>query len=277
MARRIIAEQILKYVLIGLFLIWSILPIFWMLLTSFKTHITALIPSFNFRVEDIIKNYSDALFVHFGGYIRLLVNSAIISSAATLIAIAIGVPAAYGFSRFNFRHKSTVAFWILSQRMIPPVAFVYPIYLMIMTLGLLDNLGGLMIPYVFMLLPFIIWMMISFFDAIPTELEEAFMVDGYSRFQAFVKVILPLTLPGLVASALFSVVLTWNEFLIALFVVSVRSKTAPIAAAGLVSAEKGIEWNTAATVGVLTIIPVLIFAVIVQKYLVRGLTLGAVK
>jgi len=269
--------KLLRYVVLILLLVWTLGPIVWMVITSFKSHITSLTPSLNINLEDIVKNYSDVLLVRFGGYWRLLYNSALVGTVSTLIALGIGIPAAYGFSRFNFRRKSDISFYILSQRMIPPVAFVYPIYLMIIRLSMIDTLPGLVIPYVFMLLPFIVWMMIGFFDTIPSELEEAFIVDGYSRFQAFLRVILPLTLPGILAAALFSVILSWNEFMIALFVVGSGMKTAPIAAAGLVSAEKGIEWNTAATVGVLTILPVLVFAIFVQKYLVRGLTLGAVK
>jgi multiple sugar transport system permease protein len=269
--------KIIRYIILIILLVWTLGPIIWMLITSFKSHITALTPSLSFNLDDIVKNYSNVLFLRFGGYWRLLLNSALAGTISTLIALGIGIPAAYGFSRFNFRGKSNIAFYILSQRMIPPIAFVYPIYLTIVRLGMIDTLPGLLIPYVFMLLPFIIWMMIGFFDTIPTEIEEAYIVDGHSRFQAFLRVIMPLTLPGIIASALFSVILSWNEFLIALFVISSGMKTAPIAAAGLVSAEKGIEWNTAATVGVLTILPVLVFAIFVQKYLARGLTLGAVK
>ncbi|MCL5073281.1 MAG: carbohydrate ABC transporter permease, partial [Actinobacteria bacterium] len=137
---------------------------------------------------------------------------------------------------------------------------------------------GLVIPYVSMNLPFIIWLMIGFFQEIPSEIEEAAMIDGSSRIGAFFRISIPLAKPGLIAASIFVVILNWNEFLMALFITSTyKSKTAPVAASGLLAAQRAIEWNTMATVGVVTILPILIFSIIIQRHLVRGLTLGAVK
>lgn len=275
-----IIKNIFTYLILIFMAFSSILPIIWMLMASFKSKAETLIfpPSLKFNLVNIIENYNSTLFSKFGGFWRLLLNSTIVCVLATVIALILGTLAAYGFARFKFRGKKNLAFWILSIRFFPVVAMVIPVFLTMKYIHLIDTYIGLVIPYVSMGLPFVVWLMIGFFQEIPYEIEESAMIDGSSRIGAFFRISIPLAKPGLIAASIFTAIINWNEFLMALFITSTyKSKTAPVAASGLLAAERGIEWNTMATVGIVTILPILIFSLIIQKHLVRGLTLGAVK
>ena len=153
-----------------------------------------------------------------------------------------------------------------------------PVMLMMRFIGLDDSLPGLVIPYVAFSLPLVVWILIGFFDEIPRELDDAAMVDGCTRFGVLNRVMLPLVRPGLIVAAIFAAIFIWNEFLVGLYIVNSQAlKTIPLGAAGLISAERPIDWNIAATVGVVTIIPIFIFSLFIQRYIVRGITAGAVK
>jgi multiple sugar transport system permease protein len=197
---------------------------------------------------------------------------------ATVVALVIGTPAAYAFSRLSFRASEGLANWILSMRFMPPIAVAIPLFLMVKGIGLQDTYAGLVLPYVAFSLPLVVWIMIGFFDEIPREIDDAALIDGCSRFGVLWRVLLPLVRPGLVTAALFGAIFIWNEFLVALYVVDSRDRqTISLGAATLVSAQRPIDWNIAAAVGVVTVIPIFIFSLLVQRYIVRGLTVGAVK
>ena len=205
-------------------------------------------------------------------------NSVIVVGLATLIALIIGTPAAYAFSRLRFRGDEGLANWILSMRFMPPIAVAIPLFLMVKGIGLQDTYPGLILPYVAFSLPLVVWIMIGFFDEIPREIDDAALIDGCSRLGVLWRVMLPLVRPGLVTAALFGAIFIWNEFLVALYVINSRDyQTISLGAATLVSAQRPIDWNIAAAVGVVTVIPILIFSLLVQRYIVRGLTAGAVK
>ena len=205
-------------------------------------------------------------------------NSVIVVGAATIIALIIGTPAAYAFSRLRFRGEDNLVNTILSMRFMPPIAVAIPLYLMVKGIGLQDSYPGLILPYVAFSLPLIIWILIGFFDEVPRELDDAAMVDGCTRLGVLWRVMLPVMRPGLVTAALFAAIFIWNEFLVALYVIDSRAyQTISLGAATLVSAQRPIDWNIAAAVGVVTVIPILIFSLLVQRYIVRGLTAGAVK
>ena len=205
-------------------------------------------------------------------------NSIIITGVSTVFALVLGVPAGYAFSRLRFRGSETWASTILSFRFMPPVAVAIPIFLLIQHLGLTNSHLGLILPYIAFSLPLVIWIMIGFFDEIPIEIDEAAMMDGLTRPQVLFKVLLPLARPGMVVSATFGLIFIWNEFLLGLYVINSSEKeTIPIAAASLLTVESPIDWNIAAAVGVLTVIPILFFTIVVQRYIVRGLTAGAVR
>jgi len=272
-------DQIVTYaVLVGI-LVLVATPFIFMVLTSLKTNLDTLEVPPNLHIfnwETIKSNYTEVLRGRsFVAYTR---NSVVIVFGSTLIAMLLGTPAAYGFSRFSFRGSSDLAFWILSNRFMPIIAVVIPISRMMAALGTLDTYQGLIIPYVALEIPLVVWIMRAFFDDISNEIDEAAMADGCGRWGALARVILPLAAPGLVTTAIFSAIFTWNEFLLGLFIVTTAaSQTVPVGAAGLLTMDRAIEWNVTATVGVVTIVPVLVFSLLVQRHIVRGLTAGAVK
>jgi multiple sugar transport system permease protein len=205
-------------------------------------------------------------------------NSIIVVGIATIIALIVGTPAAYAFSRLRFRGRETWASTVLSFRFMPGVAVAIPIFLMISFIGFQNSFPGLILPYIAFTLPLVIWIMIGFFDEVPIEIDDAARVDGCSRLGTLVRVLLPLVRSGLVVAAIFGAIFVWNEFLVALFVINSRSlNTITLGAATLVSADRPIDWNIAAAVGIVTTIPIFIFSLFIQRYIVRGITAGAVK
>ena len=242
-------------------------------MTSLKTRVDTINPAV-WLFKPTLENYQaifqkrDLLF-----YIK---NSMIIVFFTTIISLALGTMAAYGFARFQFQRKEDLALWILSLRMLPPMAVIIPFFLMGRFLHLLDKHIFLIIVYLSFNIPFTIWMMRGFVEDIPKELEESAWVDGCSRFQSLIKIVFPLTLPGLVATAIFCVIQSWNEFALAFFLTSFNSRTVPTTVTFFLTV-MGIIWGEMAAVGVVATIPILIFAILVQKYLIRGLTFGALK
>lgn len=233
-------------------------------------------PTLNFSWAQITKNYSEVLFSQ--GMLSFTLNSIIVVGLSTLIALIIGTPAAYAFSRLKFAGSERMASTILSMRFMPPIAVAIPLFLTVKAIGLTNSYAGLILPYVSFSLPLVVWILIGFFDEVPQEIDEAAMIDGATRIQTLWRVILPIVRPGMVTAALFGALFTWNEFLIALYVIDSRAlQTISLGAATLVSAQRPIDWNIAATVGVVTVVPILIFSLFIQRYIVRGLTAGAVK
>ena len=204
-------------------------------------------------------------------------NTAITSFGATLLAIILGTPAAYGLARLRFGGRAALASWILSTRLMPPIAVIMPIFLMFRTIGMLNNIGSLIILYTAFNLPFVIWMMLNFFRELPIEIEEAARIDGATRFDVFWRVALPLARPGLASTAIFCVIFSWNEFLFALILNNTpQSQTLSVAMALFVS-EKGIQWGPMAALALTSSLPIMVFILLMRNQLARGLTLGAVK
>lgn len=275
-ARRV--ERALAYLLLIAIAIAGFAPFVILAIISFKTRIQVLEvpPSLNFKIETIVKNYEDVIFDR--GFLRYTINSILITAATVLITLVLATPAAYAFSRLRFRGRDRLATTILSLRFMPPVAIAIPVLLMMRTINLDDTYPGLILPYVAFSLPLAIWILIGFFDEVPRELDDAALVDGCSRVGVLWRVMLPLVRPGLIVAAIFSAIFIWNEFLVGLYVVNSQTlKTIPLGAAGLISAQRPIDWNVAATVGVVTIIPIFIFSLFIQRYIARGITAGAVR
>jgi len=248
-----------------------------MIITSLKTQVEVFAaPPTLYPQRPILANYVN-LFMHrnLGAY---LLNSVIIVTCSVSLAMATGSLAAYALARLQLgKVKERISFWMLAARMIPPVAIVVPIFLMLQHLGLINKYPGLILVYTAMNLPFVVWMMRSFFQEIPIDLEEAAMVDGATRFRSFRDIILPLAAPGLVATAIFSVIVTYNEFFFALILTSTpAAATLPVGTAALIGKTQTLFGEMAAA-GVVATIPLIVFALLVQRHLVRGLTLGAVK
>jgi multiple sugar transport system permease protein len=270
--------RIVSYVVLVLIALVGLLPFVYLLIISFKSRLDVLTvpPSLHFHWSDISTNYHTV--IHDKHFPTFIVNSIVVTGISTLIALVLGVPAAYAFSRMKFRGSDTWASTILSFRFMPPVAVAIPIYLLIRQLGFLNSSIGLILPYVAFTLPLVVWIMIGFFDEIPREIDDAALVDGCTRSSVLFRVMLPLVRPGIFVAATFGVIFIWNEFLVGLYIINSQDReTIPIAASALLTVESPIDWNQAATVGVLTLIPILVFAALAQRYIVRGITAGAVK
>ena len=272
------AERAVAYAVMVLIAIVGIAPFAVLFLISTRTRLGVLQvpPPLTFELETFLANYQGVITDRF--FLDYTINSGIVTGASTLLALVIGVPAAYAFSRLRFRARDQWASTILSFRFMPPVAVAIPIFLVIRNLGLGDSYLGLMLPYIAFTLPLVIWMLIGFFDEVPREIDDAALVDGCSRLQVLTKVMLPLVRPGMLVAAIFGVIFIWNEVLVGVYVISSEDiKTIPVGAASLISAQRPLDWNVAATVGVVTILPIFIFSLFVQRYILRGVTAGAIK
>jgi ABC-type glycerol-3-phosphate transport system permease component len=256
---------------------FGLFPFYIMITTSLKTDQQAFAWPPVWIFEPTFHSYYNALFV-FGGrsvdvYLR---NSVLVTLASTVLAVLLGAMAAYGLARFRFRGNRDIAFYILSTRFAPPVGFIVPIYLMVQRSGLLDNPIALIIVYTSMNLSFVTWIMRGFFIEIPLEIEEAALVDGYTRWQIFLRVALPLVRPGLAATAILSAIFSWNEFLFASIIAPGDSATIPVYLSAF-SASMNIDWGEYMAVGTMAVMPIMIFTLLLQRHLVRGLTFGAVR
>jgi multiple sugar transport system permease protein len=211
-----------------------------------------------------------------GQFHRAFGNSTVVSLISTVFSLVLGVPAAYSLSRARFGGESQIALWVLATRMAPPIAFTIPFFLAYRHLGWLDTLHGLILIYLTFNLSLVVWMMRTFFDSIPRVLDEAALVDGAGVWETFYQVILPLSAPGLAATAIFCFLLSWNDFFFALILTRTRAMTAPVAVVNFMNYE-GWQWGRIAAGGTLVMLPVVVFSMLVRNYMVRGLTAGAVK
>jgi multiple sugar transport system permease protein len=266
-----------RVILIALALIITLLPVYWMVNTSLKTQVEVFTsPPTLWPERPVLENYVN-LFVrrHLGAY---LLNSLIIVGSAVLLSLVVGSLAAYSLARFGKTGlQEKVNFWVLAPRMIPPVALVVPMFLILQQLGLINKKLGLILVYTAFNLPFVALMMRSFFQEIPADLEEAAMVDGASRLRSIREIVLPLASPGLVATSIFSLIVTFNEFFFALILTSTpAAATLPVGTAALIGKTQTLYGEMAAA-GVVAAVPLVAFALLVQRHLVRGLTMGAVK
>ncbi len=270
------SKTVFKYLALIIIIIWSLFPVYWMLNNSFKSRVEqfSTVPTF-FPHQLTFENYK-ILFSNLN-FDKVIANSLIVSLISTLIAVLIGALAAYSLSRFIFKGKRMLMIWILLTRIFPPVAFVIPLYNIMKNFGLLNTRIALILAYIVFNLPFAIWMLINFFNEIPIEIEESSMVDGATPFQTFSKIVLPLVLPGLAATAIFTFIMSWNEFMYAMiFIQSPQLITVPVALSGMIT-EYLVLWGPMSAGGILSVIPILIFVILMQDYLIKGLTLGAVK
>ncbi len=257
-------------------LVWTLFPIYWTLASGLKsgaqlyTH-----PPTYFPIPPTLANFQQVFVTR--ALLKFMRNSLIVAAISTPLSVFVGALAAYSLARFRFRGRGLLMFLVLAVRMLPALIIALPMFLIFTRIGLVDNLFALAIVYVAFNLPFNIWLLAGFFAEVPKELEEAAVVDGCSRWQAFVKVLVPLTAPGLVAAAILSAIFSWNEFAYALILTNTPdAQTLPIAMAGL-QTDRGTAFGEIGAIGTVAVLPVLAFGLYVQKYLARGLTAGAVK
>lgn len=204
-------------------------------------------------------------------------NSVIIGFGSTALSIFLGTLAAYGFSRFRVPLKDDLLFFILSTRMMPPIAVAIPIYLMYRELGLSDTHLGMILLYTAVNMSLAVWLLKGFIDEIPREYEEAALIDGYTRFQAFRKVVLPQATTGIVATAIFCLIFAWNEYAFAVLLTSGNAQTAPPFIPTILAVGGGIDWPAVAAAATLFLLPVMVFTIFLRKHLLRGITFGAVR
>jgi multiple sugar transport system permease protein len=268
--------------LLALLAVAMLFPVVWMLETSLKDgRDIYAVPAKIIGFDVTLDHYKD-VFVQRGGsgasdLAVSFKNSVLVAGFSTLLATLLGVPAAWAYSRFTLKASKDQLFFILSTRFMPPVVVVIPIFLMYRDLDLIDTKLGLILIYAAFNLPFTIWMMKGFVDEVPAEYEDAAMLDGYSRFEAFWRFTLPLLVPGIAATAVFALIFSWNEFVFSIFLTSSESaRTAPPAIAGLVGGTT-IDWGLVAASAMVFAAPVLLFAFLVRRHLVAGVTLGAVR
>ncbi len=264
----------------------SLAPIVWMLITAFKhpADTTALPPRilpgiaapenslwFRFTLSNFARVLSDI------DTMRFFFNSVFVSVCSTALSVAAGTCAGYGFSRFPFRGSKHALFFVLSTRMLPPLALAVPISFMYSRLGLIDTRFGLILLYTCFNLSFCTWMMKMVLDEIPRAYEEAAMLDGHSRVEAFRRVVLPAAMPGLYATGVFSLLSSWNEYAFALTLTSTDAVTMPVRIHAIIGDNSITPWGPLAAASVLFLLPMAVFGLVMRRHLVRGVTFGAVK
>jgi multiple sugar transport system permease protein len=289
------ALHVLGRVLIyGVLILWAIIclfPIYWTVTTSFKVAADVMrghmLPWIDFRPgwlgwrslglsPETIFQVSTVR----DEFLKRFANSVITSLSASALAVALGSLAAYGLSRFSYRfgfmRNSDISFFFLSQLILPPVVLALPFLVLYKELALLDTRIGIILIYTLMVMPIVIWIMRDQFGAIPIELEEAALVDGLSVWGAFLRIVLPIALPGMVAAFILSLVLCWNEYFFAALLTSTDAKTLPVMVASQTGSQ-GINWWAMAALSTAAIAPLVIVGVLLERYIIKGMTAGAVK
>lgn len=275
MKKKSTLEKVALNVAIILVIIFFLMPLYWLFTTAFKfgREAFAIPPKWIFfdftlrNFEEVLKNTQ---------VFRFLTNSIIISAGATIFSLLLGVPAGYAIARSKSALIQSSSYFFLLLLMIPPIAMLIPFYLIMRDLRLLGTYAAVIIIDTIFDASFVVWMMRSYFKDVPQEMEEAALVDGASHFQAFLKVALPLSLPGIVASALYCIIFSWNDFLFALMLTSPKTKTMPLGILASFSASE-INWGIMAVMSIFAIIPAVIIALFLNRHFVQGLTMGAAK
>ncbi len=255
---------------------YSLFPFFWMVVTSVKTEreVHTVPPTF-FPQEYTSDNYHN-VFVK-SNIPRYFVNSLVIATGATLLALALAILSGYGFARFQFRGRSFLLNGILSSQMIPAAAMMVPLFLTLRAFGLVNTYLGLILVYLVFTIPLSVWMMTNYFYSISPSIEEAATIDGCSRFQSLLHIILPVSIPGIVATGIYNFITSWNEFIFALvFATDKKVMTLPIGLAEFVF-EFTVDWGGLMAASVLMTLPIVTIFFVLQRYFISGLTAGATK
>ena len=250
-------------------------PIYWLFLMAFKSADEVYaVPPVYFPADPSFGSFA-SLFRGASYDAQTLINSLIIATTTTIIAMVLGTMCAYSMARFR-TGGSNFAIWIMSQRMLPPIAIVFPLFLAFAFVDVLDTFPSIIVVYVAFNLPFVIWMMRGYIEDVPVAIEESALVDGCTRWQALYKVIVPMSRAGIFATAVFTFLFTWNEFVFALVLTNNHIVTYPVQVTGYFAAQQT-YWNSVGAMSILGTIPVFFAVVFFQRYLVRGISMGAIK
>lgn len=271
---RKITKYTIIYIAAALIVVWSVLPILWMALSSLKvnTSMFTFPPQFIFKPE--IGTYA-YMFTE-AGFGKFLINSLVASIISTIVSIILGAFGGYALARGNFKHKKDISFWFISTRMAPIPAVVLPLYLMFSKFHLIGTMSGLVFAYTTFNLPFSLWMMMVFFADVPVAIEESARIDGCTKLQSFFHISLPSVSPGLASTSVLCLMFSWNDYIYASSLTNASTQTVPVAASLLVT-QTGIAWGQAMATGTIIVLPMLILGFIVRKNLAKGFSMGAVK
>jgi len=254
--------------------VWAF-PVLWALLTSFKTERDVLAYPPTVIFEPTLRNYHDVLFGP-ASLLPNLLSSVIVAGVSTLLTLLLAVPAAYALARLEFPGKRTSGFYVLATQMLPPVGLIIPYYLVLQKVGGLDTYAGLILIYLTFSLPFAIWLMVSYFEDVPREMEEAALLDRAGRLRALWYVILPQVRGGIAVTTIFVFLNAWNEFLFAVVLGGNRVRPVTVAMFNFISVEQTL-WAKLAAGAMLAMAPVILLGLLAQRHIVKGLTVGAVK
>lgn len=282
-ARTVTMTDLVRYTVVIALLILFLFPIYWMIATSFKDPADILTRPPKWAFTPTLENYRYAFEeANFGLFIK---NSLFVSLASTALVIVLGTLASYSFARYN-PGAGHLMFFILTTRMMPAIAVIIPYFLIFRAIGEttigqmlglgLDKQGALVVCYTMFNLPFAIWLMHSFFQDIPIELEDSARLDGYSRLQVLWRVVLPLAAAGIAVTAIFCLLFSWNEFLFAFLLTRSAASTITVGVNGFWTL-RGILWGPLSAAATVCVVPMMVFALLLQRYIVRGLTFGAVR
>jgi multiple sugar transport system permease protein len=262
-----------RFLLALVVLVFFLFPVYWLFITSIKSagDIFARPPVWfpeqpTFRIFGVLFKDGDVWAIY---------NSLIIATVSTVVAMVIGTAAAYSIARFKTGGQN-LAIWIISQRMIPPIVIVFPVFLLFVWLGWIDSYIGLILLYIAFNLPYVIWMMRGYIEDVPVAVEESALVDGCTRWQVLYKIIVPMSRAGIFATAVFTFLFTWNEFVFALVLTNNHIVTYPVQVTGYFAAQQT-YWNSVGAMSILGTIPVFFAVIFFQRYLVRGISMGAIK
>jgi multiple sugar transport system permease protein len=269
-----LGSRVGQLVVIAFMLFWALGPIAWMLLTSVKPDniVAAMPPVWIFTPT--LTSYLEL----FGAdeFQRYTMNTLIVATITSLLATVFGFLSAYSFTRFRYKGSTFLPLFYLVVRMVPRISLVLPFYVILSKAGMLNTKTALILSYTTFALPFGIWMMIGFLKELPIDLEEAAAVDGANRWQILQKVVIPLAMPGIATTAIFAFLLGWNEFLFSLILSGPESRTLPVMVSGF-ETDRGIRWGQLSSAAVSIMLPVIVVALVLQRHIVKGLTMGAVK
>jgi multiple sugar transport system permease protein len=279
MTRRLAATGLL----IAALVVWA-LPVLWVVVTSFKPHTAIFSSPPTLVFSPTLEHYRRVLGVRGGrfleptaeGIVPSIGNSVVVTAFATLVTLAAAVPAGYAYARLRFRGRKALAFYTLFTQMAPPIGLLIPYFLFLNRLRLMDTYVGLITVYLTFTLPFGIWLMITYFEELPRELEEAAAVDGATRWATLWRIVLPQVRGGIAVTAVFAFINAWNEFLYAAVLSGTATRTAPVALFGFVSTEEHL-WGPFTATGTMIMGPVIVVALVAQRQLVHGLTFGAIR
>lgn len=270
---RIVWDGLTYSILLGAILIWAF-PVLWVIMTSLKprTEIFTVPPTIRF--SPTLEHYAEALQTQ--GIVPSIRNSLVIACLSTVLALVVAIPAGYAYARLRFRLRTQLAFYTLFTQMVPPIGLVIPYFLVLNRLRMLDSYVGMVTIYLTFTIPFSIWLMITYFQDLSPELEEAAAMDGASRMTTFLRIMVPQVRGGIAVAAIFAFIDSWNEFLYAVVLTGTKTRTATVAIFGFLAAEES-RWGPFTATGVMIMAPVIIVALVAQRHILKGLSLGAVK